>query len=137
MWFFKNTVEDAAENILDKDNGLLQQLGEWNGNRNFTEEEQAEHNKGIIEGVRKFAEKRMDESTDRSKNRRRMAEKWFDLQISLIALTAVAIPLDETIALSFFKLATSDVMWFVTGAITVFHWGSYGLARSNESKKGK
>ena len=35
--------EKAQDNVLDKDNGLLAQVGGWIGNMNFTEEEQDEY----------------------------------------------------------------------------------------------
>lgn len=37
-------TEQAVKNIVDKDNGLLTQVGGWIGNMNYTEEERAEAN---------------------------------------------------------------------------------------------
>jgi hypothetical protein len=36
--------KDAVKNIVDKDNGLLTQVGSWIGNFNYTDEEKAEAN---------------------------------------------------------------------------------------------
>lgn len=39
------SADKVADNVLDKDNGLLAKAGGWIGNMNFTEEERAEMNK--------------------------------------------------------------------------------------------
>lgn len=46
MGWFGNLIgtSKAVDNIVDKDNGLLTQVGGWVGNMNYTDEEKAEAN---------------------------------------------------------------------------------------------
>ena len=96
-----------------------------------------ENNTKVILSVQEFVKATLDESTDRSKSRRSIATMWFKLQVFLILLTAVAIPFDSIIAKAYFDLATSPVMLSISSAITVFFFGSYGLARHNQTKAKK
>ena len=42
-------TKKAVDDVLDKDNGLLTQFGNWVGGFSYTSEEQAEHNQSIRE----------------------------------------------------------------------------------------
>jgi len=130
-WF--STVDKAADNVLDKDNGLLTQIGGWVDNMNFTEEEQAEMNKGLIEGVRTFAIATMAENTDRSKTRRELSVFFIKFYAILVFLTGVTYPINEGWSQVWFALATSGgVIGLVTG-IGAFFYGS-SLVRNIKSK---
>lgn len=138
MWFLADkTINKAADNLLDKDKGLLTQVGNWIGGMSLTDEEVMENNSIMVSSVQGFVKATLDESTDRSKARRSIASMWFKLQILLILLTAIAIPFDSVIAKSYFDLATSTLMLSVTTAISVFFFGSYGLIRHNQTKHKK
>ena len=136
-WLAAKPIEKAADNLLDKDTGLLTQVGNWIGGMNLTEEEAMETNSTTVKQVQEFVKATLSESTDRSKSRRSIATMWFKLQAGLIGLTAIAIPLDDTIAQAYFDLATSTVMVSISTAITIFFFGSYGVARHNETKEKK
>lgn len=136
-WLAAKPIEKAADNLLDKDTGLLTQVGNWIGGMNLTEEEVMETNSTTVKQVQEFVKATLSESTDRSKSRRSIATMWFKLQAGLIGLTAIAIPLDDTIAQAYFDLATSTVMVSISTAITIFFFGSYGVARHNETKEKK
>ena len=125
----------TVDNVLDKDNGLLSQVGSWIGGQQYTEEEKAEFNERMRVNVTDYAKATMDESTERSKARREIARMWIKAQLGLILLCAIAIPLDPVIAESYFNLATNNVMLAGTGAIITFFFGSYMLARHNATKK--
>lgn len=124
-----------ANNIFDKDNGLISQAGAFIGNRELTTEESAEMNVGIIRSVNKHVEATLDENTDRSKARRDIATDWFKLVIFLILIICMVAPFDMELAEFYFTILTSGIVLAVTSAITIFFFGSYGLARHNESKK--
>ena len=55
-WFSKLFGTDkAVNNLVDKDNGLLTQVGGWVGNMNYTDEERAEANERTREwGLRQL-----------------------------------------------------------------------------------
>lgn len=125
-WFgTEKTVEKTADNLFDKDNGLLTQVGSWVGNMSFTTEEQAEYRMKVGDKVADFVGKTLDENTRRSKTRSDIAILWIKVQLGLILMTAICIPWNKQIASDYFNLATSDVMLWGTGSIIVFFFGAY------------
>ena len=124
-----------ANNIFDKDNGLISQAGAFIGNRDFTTEESAELNAGIVKSVNKHVEATLDENTDRSKARRTIATNWFKMVIFLIIIICMVAPSNMELAEFYFTILTSGIVLAVTSAITIFFFGSYGLTRHNQSKK--
>lgn len=114
-----------ANDILDKDSGLVVRAGEWVGNLSYTEEEKAENRSKIAKEVVKFVETTLNENTERSKTRRSIALSWIRVQLFLILITAIAIPINKDLAKEYFALATSEVMLWGTGSIVVFFFGAY------------
>ena len=86
-----------VDDVFDKDKGLLSQVGGWAGNQQFTEQEQAIHDKAMGDAVRGFAVATLGENTDRSKARRTIAVEWFKLQIWLIKLNVLCVLIDYLI----------------------------------------
>jgi hypothetical protein len=132
-WF--TSGPKVVDDVFDKKAGLLAQMGSFIGNQNFTSEESAELNVGIVKSVNKHVEATLDENTDRSKARRTIATDWFKLVISLILMICMVAPLDMELAEFYFTVLTSGLVLAVTSAITIFFFGSYGLTRVNQSKK--
>ena len=126
--------EKAQDNVLDKDNGLLAQVGGWIGNMNFTEEEAAEMNAKTAAAVVDYAKSTLSENTTRSKARRAIAIMWIKVELFLILASVVATMFDDTKGKFIFEVATSNVMFGGTTAIIIFFFGSYGLARYQENK---
>lgn len=137
-WKFWKWGEKAADNILDKDNGLIAQAGSWIGNQNYTEQEKANDQKELAKGVIEFAKSTLSENTQRSKARREIATRWIEMQINLIyfCVLCAIFDLDELLA-KITVFALSDIVTWGTGAIFVFFFGSYGIARYNETKNTK
>lgn len=129
--------EKAQDNILDKDNGLLAQVGGWIGNMNFTPEEAAEMNAKTAVAVVDYAKSTLSENTTRSKARRRIAIMWIQVELFLILAAAATGLFNKEHAEFLFTIATSNVMFGGTTAIIIFFFGSYGLARYQENKKEK
>lgn len=125
----------TADNVFDKDKGLIAQAGAFIGNQNFTTEEAAELNAGIVKSVNKHVEATLDENTDRSKARRTIATDWFKMVIFLIIIICMVAPANMELAEFYFTILTSGIVLAVTSAITIFFFGSYGLTRHNQSKK--
>lgn len=135
-WYNPLTWGDKiATDVLDKDDGILVKAGEWIGNQDFTEEDRAEHNASIAKGVTSFAVSTLNENTIRSKARREIAYLWIKSQLSLILMCAITAPFDDELYSRYIKIALSDVMTYGTAAIFIFFFGSYGIARYNETKK--
>ena len=123
------------DNVLDKDNGLLSQVGGWVGNMNLTPEEVIEFNAKTVASVQTFVTATLGESTERSKTRRGIAILWIKTQLGIVLMCCIAAPWDRELAEFYFKLATSTLMITVTTAICIFFFGSHGIAKYQASKK--
>jgi len=132
-WF--NWGSKAADNVLDKDNGLLTQVGGWIGGLNLTQEEVMLQNAKTVVSVQGFVKDTLSENTERSKTRRSIAVLWIKAQLSIVLMCCIAAPWNMELAEFYFKLATSALMITVTTAICIFFFGSHGLARIKESKE--
>lgn len=128
-WFSSDKV---VNNILDKDNGLLAQAGSWIGNLNLTQEEIMEQNAATVVSVQAFVKDTLSENTERSKTRRSIAVLWIKTQLAIILMCCIAAPWNLELANFYFELATSTLMITVTTAISIFFFGSQGLARLRE-----
>ena len=134
-WYNPLTWGDKiVDNVLDKDDGLLTQVGGWIGGQQYTDEEQAEANTELRKGVIAYAISSMGENSLRSIARRMIAILWIKVQLGLILMCAISAPWDMSLAEFYFKLATSNVMLGGTVAIITFFFGSYMLTRHNETK---
>lgn len=134
-WF--TSAPKIVDDVLDKDNGLLTQFGGWIGNMNLTDEEVMKANVKTVADVQEFVKSTLSESTERSKARRSIADMWIKSHLSIILLCCIAAPWSAELANYYLSLATSSTMGGITAAISIFHFGSYGLARHNETKAGK
>lgn len=117
--------EKAVDNILDKDSGLLTQVGGWVGGLQFTDQENAEYKLKVADKAAEFVGKTLEESTIRSKARRSVALMWIKVQLALVLLCALAAPWNLELAKFYFDLATCDIMLWGTGSIIVFFYGGY------------
>ncbi len=132
-WF--TSSPEVVKNVLDKDNGLLTQVGGWIGNMNLTDEEVMEQNAKTVTSVQEFVKATLSESTGRSQARRNISSLWIKTQLGIILMGCIAAPFNIELAEYYATLATSTLMLMGTTAIIVFFFGSHGLARYNESKK--
>jgi len=136
MWLLDlfRLAPKAVDDVLDKDKGLLTQFGGWIGNMSLTEEEAMKANIKTVADVQEFVKATLSESTERSKTRRDIAWMWIKTQLALVLLCAISAPWNMELAEFYFRLCTSGLMIAGTSAIIIFHFGSYGLTRINESK---
>ena len=131
-WF--SSAPKVVDNVLDKDNGLISQVGGWIGRMNLTPEEVMIQNAKTVNSVQDFVKDTLDESTERSKSRRGIVEKWIKVQLSLVLMVCICAPFDMVLAKFYFELATSALMAMGTTSIIIFHFGSHGLARFKRKK---
>ena len=132
-WFA--SAPKAVDNVLDKDNGLITQVGNWIGGMDLTDEEVMEQNAKTVTSVQSFVKATLNESTERSRSRRDIANLWIKTQLGIVLMMCIAAPWDMVLAEFYFKLATSTLMIMGTTAIIIFHFGSHGLVKHNETKK--
>ena len=102
---------------------------------NLTDEEVMKANVKTVADVQDFVKATLSESTERSKTRRSIAVLWIKAHLSIVLLCCIAAPWDSELSSYYLSLATSTTMGGITGAISLFFFGSQGLARHNESKK--
>ena len=127
--------EKTVDNVMDKDTGLLTQLGGWIGNMNLTPEEVMEFNGKTVDSVQDFVKSTLSENTARSKARRAIAILWIKAELGIILMACICAPWNMLLAEFYFKLAASGIMFGGTTAIIIFFFGSHGLARHNETKQ--
>lgn len=125
----------TVDNIMDKDNGLLAQVGGWFGNLSLTKEEVIKFNQATVTSVQKFVVATLDENTERSKTRRAIAILWIKCELAIILLCSIAAPWNMELAEFYFKLASTGIMFAGTMAVIIFFFGSHGITKYQESKK--
>ncbi len=124
--FVKSLFATSSKDILDKDNGLLSQVGGWIGNYQFTEEERAEANSKLSAAVIDYAKATLNESTDRSQTRRILSIEIMRVELFLILASVIIHPWSPEYAKFIWMVASSALMAGAFGAVIVFFFGAYG-----------
>ena len=131
LWF---DSKKAVDDVLDKDNGLLVKFGRYVNDLSLTDAEILDTNTKTIASAQAFVQSSLNESTARSRSRRSIATLWIKVQLWIVLFGCISAPFDIALATYYMELATSTLMVSVTTAICIFFFGSYGLARHNETK---
>ena len=126
-WF--TAAPDAVNNVLDKDNGLISQVGGWINELNLTPEEVMRQNALTAESVQAFAVATLDENTERSKSRRKIAQKYIDFYLNWISVSFAVWPISEEYAIYLVTALTGLALGGAFTAIMIFHFGSHSLAK--------
>ncbi len=125
----KNFIFSApktADDIFDKDKGLLAKAGGFINDLHYSDAEKAEDVRQMGRDAIDFVKATFGENTEKSKTRRTLATLWIKAQLGLILMTAICIPFDDKLAKSFYELATCNLMLYGTGGVMVYFFGSYG-----------
>jgi len=134
-WFnWLTTAPKVIDDVFDKDNGLISQAGAWIGNQNLTAEEVMEANAKTVLLVQNHVEKTLDENTERSKARRRIAEKYVDFYLNWSSVGFASYFLVHEYSAWLLSALTGWAFGGAFSAVIIFHFGSYGLERHNKSK---
>ena len=134
-WFgLAKSAPKIAENIFDKDKGLLTQFGSWIGNSNFTEEDKAEMNRDLAKGVQDFAVATLEENTDRSKARRQIAQDVIRFYILLVFMCGITYPVSSDWSKVWLSLASLPALGGLVVGVGVFFFGAH-MHRSHIGKK--
>jgi len=133
-WFSNLFSNKAVDNVLDKDNGLLTQAGEWIGNLSYTDEEKAESRERLNSGLVDYIKSTLSESTVRSKTRRFVAIMWISVELFLVLLTCASAPFDIELAKFYWSVATSELMFWGTMSVIGFFFGPYMIGNHFNKK---
>ena len=125
-WF--SSSSKTVDNVMDKDNGLLAQVGGWIGGMNFTEEERAETNLKLADGISNFVKMTLQENTKRSKTRREIAVLWIKAQLIMIFWVMLIAPFDRELAKFYATIVFGTLMISGTLAVLAFFFGSHMLS---------
>jgi len=131
MAFFtalKNFVIGApklADDVFDKDKGLLVKAGGFINDLSYTEAEKARDYALLAKDVTEHVKSTLTESTARSITRRSISLLWIKCQLGLILMVAICVPFNTEWANSYFELATCNVMLWGTGSVIIFFFGAY------------
>ena len=137
-WYnFLSSSDKVVDNLLDKDKGLLTQVGGWIGGMNYSEEEKAEANTATALATAEFVKATLSESTIRSKTRRSIAMMWLFVELFLVLLTCGTAFFNIELAKFFWSVAMSDLMFWTTMAIISFFFGSYMITNATNKIKPK
>lgn len=127
-WWNLIDTKKTVDNVMDKDNGLLSQVGGWIGGMNFTAEERAEMNAKMAEGVGAFVKMTLSENTERSKTRRAVAVMWIKAQLAMLFIVFMVAPLNMELAKFYLTIAFGTVMVGGTLSIIGFFFGAHMLS---------
>ncbi len=124
----KNFVIGApkmATDLFDMNDGLLVKAGGFINDLSYTDAERIKDTIIIGQGVAKFAEVSMEESTEKSRTRRGVAIWWIRTQLIMLLATMTARIFDRELASDFFEIATCKIMFYGTGSVIAFFFGGY------------
>lgn len=144
IFSFLTSAPKLVDNVFDKEKGLLTQVGQWVGNQSLSSEELIIHNDNMTKAVQGFAVATLGENTERSKARRTVAIEWIKMQVWLIKLTVLTVFIDylieeltgfeSTLTASITAIAFSPMLWGITGAVSVFFFGTHMMRSSKLAK---
>jgi len=132
-WF--TSSPKVIDDVFDKDKGLIAKAGEWYGNLNLTPEEVIEANNGTVKAVQGFVVNTLDENSERSKSRRDIANLIVKFYVLWLGVAFGVWPINEKYAMFILEGLSGLAIGGAFTAVIIFHFGSHGLVRHNNSKK--
>jgi hypothetical protein len=134
MSWFDFLKPKTVDDVFDKDNGLLTQVGGWIERGKFTEQERETLNASQMDAVRQFVVDTLSESTDRSQARRSIAVFFIKFYSLMLFMCGMTYPISKGWSSVWFNMATSASVGGLVISITVFFFGSHAMARHTASK---
>lgn len=110
---------------------VVSSVGKYIDQRNYTEEERAEDNKGQIQNLNKFIEQTVHENSGRSITRRELALLIMRMAVLLTVFSVAVWKFDKEWAE--FILAWFQVWWPIIAGVGLFFFGTH-LARGMKGK---
>lgn len=125
--FTGTAIEKSADNLLDKDKGLLVRVGGFVNDLNLSDEERVKYAQKTADAAAKFAVDTLGENTQRSLTRRRIAVDWIRVQLVMLICVFIMAAYDADKAKILFEIATSEIMFWGTMGVMTFFFGGYYL----------
>jgi len=122
-----------ANDVFDKDNGLLSQIGGYIGNKNFTEEERAEMDATESKAIRKFVVDTLDENTERSKARRDIAVLVIKFYLLVLFMSGMTYPVNKEWSAMWLSIAATPGLAILVAGVAGFFFGVHAL-RAKKAK---
>ena len=114
-----------ATDVFDKESGLLAKAGGFLNDLHYSDAEKARDTFAIGQAITEHVKATLNESTEKSRARRDIANIWIKVQIYLVLLTLICIPFNKVMAQDIYNLATCNVMLWGTGSVITFFFGGY------------
>tara|TARA_R110000851_G_scaffold284827_1_gene438419 strand:- start:39 stop:455 length:417 start_codon:yes stop_codon:yes gene_type:complete len=133
-WF--SSTPKVIDDVMDKDNGLISQVGGWIGNMKLTDEEVLEANAKTVLLVQDYAIKTLDENSERSKSRREIANLIVKFYLLWLGVAFGLYKFDSEYSEFILRGLSGLAIGGAFTAVVLFHFGSHGLAKYKQSKKG-
>lgn len=124
-------VEKTADNLLDKDKGILVKIGGYVNDLTLTDEERRKYAREAADASAKFVASTLGESTVRSRTRRSIALDWIRVELFLVLAGVTAYPYDKEYAAFIFAVATCNLMFWGTCSVIAFFFGGYYMNHSD------
>ena len=115
----------GSDDVMNKKDGHLANIGAWIGNSKFTTEEMAELDAKTAEGVRKFVIETLTENTERSKTRRDMAKFIMRFYCILVFMCVIVFPFKPEWGNFILNVASGAGISGAFISVVVFFFGSH------------
>jgi hypothetical protein len=115
----------GSDNVLNKKDGHLANVGAWIGNLKYTDEEMAEMDAKVADGVRKFAVDTLSENTERSKARRDIANLVIKFYFLLVFMSVIVYPFNKDWAEFIFLVFSGAAIGGAFVSVIIFFFGSH------------
>ena len=124
----------TVDDIFDKDDGILVKAGGFIGGLVYSDQEKAEMNKQIVVAAQKFVVDTLDESTERSKARREVANLVIKFYVLLLFLSGITFPFNEDWSQMWFSLAMNWQLGGLVSGVCMFFFGVHVIRTTRERK---
>lgn len=124
----------TSDDVMNKKDGHLANIGGWIGNQKFTTEDMAELDAETAAGVRKFVVDTLTENTERSKTRRDMAKFIMRFYCILVFMCIIVFPFDQEWGKFILGVASGAGISGAFVSVVVFFFGSHWQRTAKSGK---
>ena len=126
-WF--NSAPKVVNDVMDKDNGLFTQVGGWINDLTLTDAERLDANAKTVSTVIAYAVATADETTERSRSRRDIANMYMRFYLQWMSVGFGSWPFIPDYSIFLVSALTGLALGGAFTGIIIFHFGSHGLAK--------
>ena len=126
-WF--TSTPKVVNDVMDKDNGLFTQVGGWINDLTLTDAERLDANAKTVSTVIAYAVATADETTERSRSRRDIANMYMRFYLQWMSVGFGSWPFIPDYSIFLVSALTGLALGGAFTGIIIFHFGSHGLAK--------